>query len=163
MIYSWVKFLHILGASGFLLAHGGSANAAFRLRREQSVERVRAVLELSSAAFNAMYGSLLVLLVAGVITGFLGHWWGSGWIWVSILVLLGTAVAMFFLATGYFNKVRRAVGLSWFDAKGSHPAEPPLPQDPLASLLDAVRPIEFAVLGLLPIALILWLMVFKPF
>jgi uncharacterized membrane protein len=163
MLYRWFVFLHILGASGFLLAHGGSASVLFRAHRERTLERLRAILELSSASFNAMYGSLLLMLVAGVITGFLGDWWGSWWIWASMVILLGTAIAMFFLATGYFNKLRRAAGLPWFDGKSAHPAGSPVPQDQLTALQGSGRPSLFALLGLLPIALLLWLMVFKPF
>jgi hypothetical protein len=163
MLYRWFVFLHILGASGFLLAHGGSASALFRVNRERTLERLRALLELSNASFNVMYGSLFLMLIAGVITGFLGSWWGSGWIWASIVILLGTAIAMFYLATGYFNRLRRAAGLPWFDGKAAHPAGSPVPQDQLVALQDSGRPILFAMLGLLPIALLLWLMVFKPF
>jgi hypothetical protein len=145
------------------MAHGGSASAVFRLRRERGLERVRALLDLSGSSFSVMYISLLVLLLAGIITGFLGRWWGSGWIWTALILLLGTAVAMFFSATGALNKLRRAAGLPWMDAKGGHPAEPPLSEAQLGGLQDSLRPMLFAVFGLLPIALILWLMVFKPF
>ena len=163
MLYRWFVFLHILGVSGFLLAHGGSASALFRAHRERTLERLRAILELSNSSFGVMYGSLLLMLVAGVVLGFLGDWWRRGWIWASIGILLATAIAMFFLATGYFNKLRQAAGLPWFDGKTSHPAESPVPQDQLTALQDSGRPILFAVMGLLPIALLLWLMVIKPF
>jgi hypothetical protein len=163
MLYRWFVFLHILGAFGFLLAHGGSASALFRAHRERSLERLRAVLELSNSSFSAMYGSVLVMLVAGVVLGFLGDWWGKGWIWASIGLLLATAIAMFFLATGYFNKLRQAAGLPWFDGRTSHPAEPPVPPDQLAALQDSGQPVLFALLGVLPLAVLVWLMVIKPF
>jgi hypothetical protein len=163
MLYRWLVFSHILGAFGFLLAHGGSASAAFRVRREQTLDGLRAVLQLSNASFNVMYGSLLLMLLAGIASGFLGHWWGRGWIWVSLAVLLATAVGMFFLATGFFNRLRRAAGLSSFDGRRERPAELPAPPEELARLQASGRPMLTAVLGLLPIAVILWLMIFKPF
>ncbi|MEP7358314.1 MAG: hypothetical protein ABI847_13795, partial [Anaerolineales bacterium] len=86
-MYNWVVYLHLLGIFGFLLAHGASASAAFALKRERSLEKVRALLELSSASIGLTYISLLVLLAAGIIAAFMGHWWGHGWIWVSLALL----------------------------------------------------------------------------
>lgn len=163
MLYRWLVFLHILGAFGFLLAHGGSASAAFRVRREQTLDGLRAILQLSNASFNVMYGSLLLLIVAGVVTGFVGHWWGFGWIWTALALLVLTAVGMYILATGYFNQLRRAAGLAWFDGRRGRPAEPPAAPEELARIKASGRPMLTAALGVLPIALILWLMVLKPF
>ena len=163
MLYRWLVFLHILGAFGFLLAHGGSVNATFRVRREQTLDGLRAVLQLSNSSFTLMYVSLLLMLLAGIASGFIGQWWGRGWIWASLAVLLATAVGMFFLATGFFNRLRRSAGLPWFDGRREHAAEPPAPHEELMQLQVSGRPVLTSVLGLLPIALILWLMVFKPF
>ena len=163
MLYRWLVYLHILGAFGFLLAHGGSVSAVFRVRREQTPDGLRAILQLSNASFNVMYGSLLLMIVAGVVSGFLGHWWGGAWIWASLALLVVTAVGMFFLATGFFNRLRRAAGLSWFDGRRERPAEPPAAPEEIARLKASGRPVLTTVLGLLPIALIVWLMVFKPF
>ena len=163
MLYRWLVFLHILGAFGFLLAHGGSASAAFRVRREQTLEGLRAVLVLSSSSFSLMYASLLLMLLAGIASGFLGHWWGRGWIWASLAVLIATAVAMYFQSTGFFNRLRRAAGLPWFDGRREHAAEPPASHEELLRAQASGRPLATTALGVLPIALILWLMMFKPF
>ncbi len=163
MLYRWLVFLHILGTFGFLLAHGGSAIAAFRVRHERSLDGLRAVLNLSSASFGVMYVSLLLLLLAGIVMGFMGGWWAMGWIWLSLALLLATAVGMYLLATGYFNRLRRAAGLAWFDGRREHAAEPPASAEELAHLQASGRPVVTTALGVLPIGLILWLMVFKPF
>jgi len=42
-----------------MLAHGASVSVAFALRRERNLERIRALLDLSSGSFNVMYLSLL--------------------------------------------------------------------------------------------------------
>lgn len=64
------KLLHIMGAFGFVAAHGGTAAVALRLRREREPDRIRALLELSRSTRSVMYWSLLVLLVAGIANGF---------------------------------------------------------------------------------------------
>ena len=79
-MYPWIVFLHVAGGFGFMLAHGASASVAFALRRERNLERLRALLDLSSGSFNVMYLSLLVLLAAGIVAGFMQKWWGQGWI-----------------------------------------------------------------------------------
>jgi ABC-type Co2+ transport system permease subunit len=91
-MYRWIVFLHIAGIFGFLLAHGSSAGVAFALRRERRPERLRALLDLSSSTLSVFYLSLLVLLAAGIVAGFMGHWWGQGWIWLSLGVLVAMVV-----------------------------------------------------------------------
>jgi len=51
-MYPWFVYLHILGIFGFLLAHGASAAAAFALRRERNLERVRVLLDLSTSTLS---------------------------------------------------------------------------------------------------------------
>ncbi len=73
MKYRWIVFLHVLSAFTFVLLHGTSALAAFVLKREKHLRCIRALLELSNNYFSAMYGALLVMLVAGIIAGFMGR------------------------------------------------------------------------------------------
>ena len=73
-MYRWIVFLHIAGIFGFLLAHGSSAAMAFALRRERNPERIRALLDLSGSTMSVLYLSLLVLIAAGIISAFMGHW-----------------------------------------------------------------------------------------
>lgn len=83
-MYPWLIFAHILGVFGFLFAHGASAAVAFRLRGERDVERVRALLDLSRGVTAVSSLSLLVLLAAGAVAGFMaagGATTGSGPLW----------------------------------------------------------------------------------
>lgn len=79
-IYQLVVFLHVIGLFGFLMAHGVSAGVYFALQHERQVERLRWLLQLSTSAARVMLISLLVLIVTGVIAGFMGQWWSRGWI-----------------------------------------------------------------------------------
>jgi hypothetical protein len=93
MEYTWWVFLHIAGVFGFLIAHGVSVGVAFRLRRERDPKRIMALLDLSNSSITLLYVSLLLLIGGGVVAGFVGDWWGDGWIWVSLGTLIVTIVA----------------------------------------------------------------------
>ncbi len=58
MLYRWLVFLHILGAFGFLLAHGGSVNATFRVRREQTLDGLRAVEDPPTIRHNGLWRAI---------------------------------------------------------------------------------------------------------
>jgi hypothetical protein len=145
------------------MAHGVSMWVSDRVRRERDVERIRSLLELSSASIATMYGGLVILLVGGVLAGIVGGHFGRGWIWASIAILIVMIGAMYGLAARYYADVRRAVGLpSYADRNLGAPAGLASP-DELARLLDSRRPDVIAAVGLGGLLLILALMVLKPF
>jgi hypothetical protein len=155
-MYPWVVFLHIAGVFGFLLAHGASVAVLFKIRKERDREKIRTLLELSGASMVGFYASIIVLLAAGVIAGFLGNWWGMLWIWLSLGLFLAISALMYPLGTRYFRKISDAVTL--------RPSGAPMASDEeIESLLRSARPILIAVIGFGGILVILWLMLFKPF
>jgi formate hydrogenlyase subunit 3/multisubunit Na+/H+ antiporter MnhD subunit len=164
MYQLWV-FVHLVGVFGFLLAHGVAAAVALSLRRERDPQKVRALLELSSWTLGAFYVSTLVLLAGGITAGFLGHWWGEGWIWAALGVLVLMMGAMYGLASTYYRRVRQAVGLP-ASGRAPRPGETAGPQVQtleLEPLLRSSRPLLSVWVGIAGLLLILWLMVFKPF
>lgn len=162
-MYHWFVFLHVAATLGFMLTHGVSVSVAFALRQERSPERVRALLELSANSYKGMYLSLLALLVSGIIAGFMGQWWGSGWIWASLLLLIAIIVAMAILGGGIYSQARKAAGLPYSERGKPFPAEPPGSPEEIAAQLARANPILLTVIGYGGILLILWLMMFKPF
>ena len=162
-MYSWLVFLHVLGAFGFLLAHGSSAGVSFRLRRERNLERIRAYLELSTTSYGMAYSSLGILLLSGILSGFVGHWWGKGWIWTALLLLVVIMTAMSFMGREYHNRLRKAVGLPYDEKRKPQPPQPPATAEEIAALLALGRPMMLTLIGYGGLALILWLMMFKPF
>lgn len=150
------------GAFGFVLGHGVSAVAAFRMRSDPRPENVAALLNLSSASLAVMYPSLLVLLVAGIAGGFMGDWWGSAWIWVSIVVLVVVLGVMYAFGMPYYIAVRHAVGIpAPQDGKNAPPPTPMAPNE-LATLLKSRRPELLAAVGGIGLVVIIRLMVIKP-
>src|SRR5499427_10088873 len=108
-MYQWLVFAHILGIFGYLLAHGTAAAVAFALRRQREVERVRVLLDLSRGVTMVASVSLLVLLAAGITAGFMGNWWGRGWIWAALGLLILIGVTMSLLGSRPLNRLRQLV------------------------------------------------------
>ena len=162
-MYDWLVYLHLLGIFGFLLAHGASAAAAFALRRERSLEKVRALLELSSGSYGLMYVSLLVLLAAGIIAAFMGGWWGRGWIWLSLVLLIAIIAAMGAMGSRYYGEARKLAGLPYFAQGKVQPPLPPANPDEVFAVLARANPVLLTAIGLGGFAVIAWLMKFKPF
>lgn len=162
-MYQWLAFLHVLGVFGFLLAHGASASVAFALRQERDHERVRGLLTLSATSYPIMYLSLLVLLVTGIITGIMGDWWGRGWMWTSLVLLIAIIVAMSVLGSNKLSALRKALGLPYFERGKTQPAVAPASAAEIDALLAQANPMLLTVIGFGGIAVVAWLMMFKPF
>jgi hypothetical protein len=160
-LYPWFVFIHVLAAFLFILAHGASAFVSYRLRAERDPTRIAALLDVSSSTIGLMYGTLSLLVLAGVAAGIMGDWFSKGWIWVAIGVLFAVTVLMYVVATRYYVTVRQALGQTRRGSCG--PAPEPLPPDQLLALLDSRRPDAIAAIGIIVLAVLLWLMVVKPF
>ncbi len=164
-MYQWFVFAHILGVFGYLLAHGTAAAVAFALPRQREVERVRVLLDLSRGVAMVAGVSLLVLLAAGIAAGFMGNWWGQGWIWASLGLFILMGVAMTLLGSRPLNRLRQLVHTSNPSSSEtiSHSSLDPSTEKQLAVLLAATHPWLLTVIGGGGLALILWLMMFKLF
>ncbi len=155
----WMVYLHVAGAFGMLLAHGASAAAAFALARERNLERVKVLLELSANSLGVMYISILVLLISGIIAGFMVNAWGKGWIWTAIILLVVIFAAMGAMGSRIYGEARKAAGLPY---RGGA-AEPPASPEELDKILSRGQPMLLSIVGFGGILIILWLMMFKPF
>jgi amino acid transporter len=163
-MYTWIKLLHILAAFAFVMAHGASASMALRLRREEkSLERMRGLLDLSRAVFGVTYAAIGISFVAGVALAFVGHYWSRGWIWLSLGLLLAIVVYMSLLGSPYYHRVRKAVGRPYDEKWKPQPTGEPASGADIAALLAQGRPVLLALVGGLGLAVVVGLMVFKPF
>jgi hypothetical protein len=156
--------MHVLSVFGFLFAHGTSAAVMFKVRRECDVARIRALLDLSAGLGGAMAVTALLLFVTGLVAGFMGGWWGRGWIWVSLALFVGVSVVMSALGRPYLERVRRAAGAaSAADQRRQREAPAALPAADLGAVLASGRPGLVAAVGLGGLVVITWLMMVKPF
>jgi plastocyanin len=154
-VYQWWVLVHLAGVFAFLVSHGVSIVITFRLRNERDPQRVAALLQLSSSTISAFYASLGALLLGGIVAAFLGDLWGYGWIWAAIAILLLVSIAMYGMARPYYRRVRfvTAALVEGSEAVSAQQYE---------SILRSGRPMTIAGIGLIGLALILYLMLFKP-
>ena len=161
-----LRLVHVLAAFAFVLVHGASAMVSFKLRGERDRTRIQALLELSNAYLNWLYLALLVLLLAGILSGIAGGYWTSGqyWLWASLGLLVGIVVAMYVIAVPHFDALRHALGLATYNDERKKLAPPsPATDADLARLLGSPRPIQASAIGIGGIAIIVALMMLKPF
>ncbi|HYZ10649.1 MAG TPA: hypothetical protein VE962_02015 [Actinomycetota bacterium] len=156
MAYTWWVYLHVAGALVFVAAHGVSMGVALRLRGERDPRRIMALLDISSTSISGLYVGLVLLLTGGIVAGFVGNWWGQGWIWVALGTLVALMVFMYVAASPYYKRLRTIVGAM---TEGSQAVS----EDRLAELVAGPRAVVLAVVGLLGLLFILYLMFFKPF
>jgi hypothetical protein len=113
---------------------------------------------MSAVAVNVMYLGLLLLLAAGIGAGFMGNWWSKGWIWVSLglFVLIWASMSIF---TGpAFRRARMAAGFTGPTTINESAVSEKMPE-----AIAALRPWLPTVIGGVGLAIILWLMMLKPF
>lgn len=162
-MYRWIVFAHVLSALAFMATHGVSIALCFRIRRARTLEAARPILEFSAAMLGLMYGTFALVAISGLAAGIWGEWWRNGWFWASVVLLAAMVAGMAYFGANAFNAVRRAAGLPHF-GEGRRP-QPALPPDLPAMLaaIDATRPAVLAIVGLGGVAVLTWLMMFKPF
>lgn len=154
-MHRWWVFLHIAGAFGFLMAHGVSAYVTLRLPKERDPARVSQLLELSASSVGFMWNSIGLLLIGGIAAGFTGHFWGQGWIWAAIILLVVVMIAMYAMGTTWAKRLRT---ISSAMVGGTEAVSRPQFEE----ILRSKRPYTIAAIGFVGLLAILWLMIFKP-
>ena len=163
ILIRWLIFLHVLSALTFYMAHGTSVAMAFKIRKETDFTRMRAMLDLSWSTMILMGVSFLIMGLTGIIMPFMIHIWNKIWIWASIVLMLFVFIYMAMFNETSYKQLRRLVGLPYMKGSKELPAEPPSSPEEVAALLKKTSVTGLAVVGYVIPAIVLWLMVFKPF
>jgi hypothetical protein len=163
IVIRWLVFVHILAAVTFFLAHGTSAAMAFQVRKETEFARIRALLDLSLSTMIIMGVSFLIMGLTGLILPFLVHIWNKGYIWLSIVLMLFAFIYMAMFNENHYKQLRRLVGLPYMKGSKQLPAEPPSSPEEVAALIKKTSTTGLVLSGYVIPAIVLWLMVFKPF
>lgn len=146
-----------------MVAHGTSIAISFRLKQEQEVERIKAMLDVSGTMWAAMMLSLLVAGIAGIVLGFMLSWWSEWWIWISIVLLLVITIWMFTIGQGTYHQLRRSLGMPFQAGSKEIPAQEPAPVEESYAIIAGTKPGLMMLVGYGGFIVVIWLMMFKPF
>jgi len=153
-MYQWLVFVHLIGLVLFVAMHGVAMFMAFRLRTEREPATAKVLLGMSSRANQVMYLGFLLLGLGGLGAAGQAGLLVAPWIVASYVVLIVVFIAMYALGAGFYYPLREAL-----EGKDG---TPPLDSAALVARLQNRRPEALALFGFGGLAILVWLMVFKP-
>ena len=148
-----LALIHISGAFLFVGGHAASALVAFQLPDETDGARAQALLTLSSRSLDWLHIGLAVLILSGIASGFVGHWWDRPWIWLAIDLLLAISAYMYAgnrskAYSGARNRLEEGGAAAW-DAEAQ-------------GMVNRRQAVLFLGTGTAALVAITILMIFKP-
>jgi hypothetical protein len=159
MDYHWLLFMHIGSVLVFMLAHGVQVTVTWKMRREADPLQNFALFGSLPVTYWLRLAVLAVVATGVILVAFLNIW-TSLWIWASLALLVLIWLLMYRWGGAYYTGIEET-GQKAIDAAGT-----PSAADAQAAFDRARRswmvPAMTAV-GIGGVAVILWLMIFKPF
>jgi len=119
------------------------------------------IYQRSGLGFPAL--PLFLILITGIILGFMGNWWRQGWIWATLIAFLAVWIWMNVRGTRTLYGLRGAIGPD--NLQGIRPVRGTGIVATAAELdarIRAVPPRELTASAAILLALLLALMIFKP-
>ncbi|HXQ35749.1 MAG TPA: hypothetical protein VN843_17165 [Anaerolineales bacterium] len=159
-MYQWIVFLHVFFAFAFMLVHGVSAVVMLSFRREPDPERSITFFNILPS-ITITRGLTLLMGISGFIAAFLTIWWRQGWVWASFAVYLIISYIMYKYGGGYYGLIYGAANRLIEARKTNTNVEEARKEFDEAR--NAPHPMAVSVVGIAGLAIILWLMRFKPF
>lgn len=159
-MYQWTVFLHVFFAFAFMLVHGGAAAVMLSFRKEPDPERI--ITFFNTLPSTTLTRVLTILMgITGFTAAFLTVWWRQGWVWASLVVFLVISYTMYKYGTGYLRLIYGAAN-HLIEARNTNTnVEAALRE--FEEARNATHPMAISVVGIAGLAIILWLMRFKPF
>lgn len=161
--YPWIVLAHVVLVIVAFGAHGVSAFAMFSARRETDRGRLGAILDLSGSSLSLAGFGLLAAVLLGIVAAVIGGHFGRLWPWASIVVVVLVFIAMTPMGAGPMGEVRKALGQRVRGDKDGDPPRQPASDADLAAAQARLRPELVGAIGLVGVAMLVWLMEFKPF
>jgi hypothetical protein len=159
-LYPWIVIAHVFFVIVAFFAHGASAFAIFRVRAATDPTELRTLLDLSGTSLIAAGVTLLVAILLGIWAAIMGGHFSRSWPWVSIGVLVVVVIAMTPLAAGPMRELRAGLGMG--NDKAGVPLVPGS-DDQIAAAKAKLQPELTTIVGIVGLALLVWLMEGKPF
>lgn len=162
-LYPWVVIAHVFFVIVAFGAHGTSAFAMYRARREHDRTRLAAVLDLSGLSLGVAGIGLILAVLLGIAAAIIGGHFGRAWPWAAIVVVVVVFGAMTPIGANPMSRLRQVLGMpSRADKKGEPPPGPGT-DDTVRAAQAALRPELLTVIGLVGLVVLVWLMEVKPF
>jgi hypothetical protein len=159
-MYNWLVFLHIFFGFSLMLAHGVHAAAMLAFRNEANPQRRLTFFNIVPEINMVRY--LTVFMgIPGVIAAFITPWWRQGWTWASAAVFVIITYMMYKYGAGYFELIQRAAERLIEARKVNTDVETALKA--FEEARHSAYPMLVSVVGVVGLAIILWLIRFKPF
>jgi len=163
-LYPWILWLHIFASFAFFFAHGTTVAIAFRLPKEETVDGMRALLNITGMTLPYLFGSFLLLQAFGIVLTVMTEWWKQVWPWLSFILLNGMTIWMTWYGRKVYSPLRKALGMPYLTGFGKeNKPVAPASLEEVRSLLDKANPRILTWVGGIISGVILWLMTFKPF
>jgi hypothetical protein len=162
--YAWILYLHVGSVFTFLLLHGPSAAVSFAVRRTRDPNQLGFLVDLSKVWTRLSTIPLVLILITGIVLGFMGSWWRQGWIWAALIVFLAIWIVMNLRGTRKLYGIRSAIGQEYLQGiRPVHGTGIVASQTELNARTRAIRPWELTASAAILLAVLLVLMMFKPF
>jgi hypothetical protein len=158
-MYQWLIFLHVGSVLVFMLLHGVQVVVTWKKRWETDPARNMALFEALPSSMPLRI-SLAAVVVSGIALVALLDIWTRVWVWASLVLLAVIWLAMWRWGAGYYDAMAQTSEAA-IAAAGT--ADEPTARAGFdrARLSQSVP--AMTVVGIGGTAVILWLMVFKPF
>ena len=159
-MYNWLVLLHIFFALLFMLGHGAHVAAMLKFRGENDPERSLTFFNNVPDIKYVRYFTV-VMGVFGFVAAFITPWWKAGWPWISLVVFLLIWWVMYRYGGRYYGIISNAAD-RLIEAKKTD-TNLAAAQREFDEARNAPHAMIVSVAGLVGLAVILWLMRFKPF
>ena len=159
-LYPWIVIAHVFTVIVAFGAHGVSAFSIFRVRAATDRTELRTLVDLSATSLIVAGVGLLVAILLGIWAAIMGGHFSRLWPWVAIAVVVIVTFAMTPLAANPMREIRVALGIG--KDKSGVPLVPGSDAD-VGAAQAKLKPEATLVIGVVGLALLVWLMEGKPF
>ena len=159
-MYNGLVFLHVFFALLLMLAHGAHAAAMLKFRGEPDPEQS---LTFFSNVPDIKYVRYLYIAmgVFGFAAAIYTGWWNKGWIWASAIIFAIISWVMYQYGAGYYSIIFDTAN-RLIEARKTNTNVPAV-QKEFDDARDMPNAMIVSIVGIVGLAIILWLMRFKPF
>ena len=159
-MYNWIVYLHVTSVFVFLVQHAAEIFVTFRLRKQDDPEKVFPVYDFLPANNSRnLRITYLIILITGATAGFISPWWKQGWMWAALGVMLILWYIMYRIGGPVYYEAVDQITNRALENKNDKASIERFRQE-----LQARRePGIMIITSLISMAIILWLMMFKPF